>query len=601
MAGAVGEFGRAMLESAENEEDMVRAERALEVARVYAFYQAFLEREGLVDFGDLIFQSVTLLRTHDDVRERVRSSYTHILCGRVSGREPGQRSAAARASGRRAGAVGCGRCAASDLQVPGGCAFQYAPIPQDYPGAAVLPLEVNYRSQPPIVAAFAELAPHMKATTTSTFAGWRANRPHDGGEVRLEITDDLNSEAQAMASMIEERHKAGVPYREQAVLCRSHTTLARIGAALERRSVPVLYLGDLFERAEVRDMLALLDVACDGEGAGLVRVARFAEYDIPLADVRAILMAAREQELPITEAIGAALESNGISDEGRAGLALLLVHLEACAGDTAWKVLSKYLFTESGYLGCMAGDTHTEQQKRLALFQFLQFAHEQRDRTPGDENPLRHFLNYVRWLEIYGEERSLRQVPEWAQGIDAVRMLTVHAAKGLEFSAVYVPGLGNGFFPARRHHAPCPPPDGLLDRAEDEWHEEEEECLFFVALSRARDTLCLSRAKAYGKRNSLASPLLARIAAQLSVEINGPSRWPGTVAPAEAEAPRLPEHRPAFYERMLQVYMDCPRQFYYEFELGLGARVKRRLMCASIARFIGLSLTCATSRRRGAR
>ena len=110
----------------------------------------------------------------------------------------------------------------------------------------------------------------------------------------MEVAEDLTAEADGLAKEIERQRAAGIPYSEQAILCRSHTYLGRVGAELERVGVPVLYLGNLFERPEVRDMLSLLSLACEPDGRGLVRVARFPEYDVPFNDVILLLELARE-------------------------------------------------------------------------------------------------------------------------------------------------------------------------------------------------------------------------------------------------------------------------------------------------------------------
>jgi hypothetical protein len=243
---------------------------------------------------------------------------------------------------------------------------------------------------------------------------------------------------------------------------------------------------------------------------------------------------------------------------------------------SAWHVLSRYLFAESGYLRPLLSDKSPGgEQKRLALFQFLQFALEQSRRgTPEGSDPVRYLLDYIRHLEMFGEAKNLQQVPDWAEGIDAVRLMTVHASKGLEFSAVYLPRLGAGYFPPRRKTAQCPPPPGLLSAGDDDWHDEEEECLFFVALSRARDLLCLSRAKRYGARNSNPSRLLALISPQLPRDPDGPVSWPAAAAhekPGQKAPPPPPDHlKPPYSLQMLEVYMKCPRRFYYDYMLDLG-------------------------------
>ena len=146
----------------------------------------------------------------------------------------------------------------------------------------------------------------------------------------------------------------------------------------------------------------------------------------------------------------------------------------------------------------------------------------------------------------------------------------MHASKGLEFQAVYLPVLGRGHFPARRQGQSCPPPKGMVvsDNCD---HEEEEECLFFVGLSRARDVLCLSRARKYGARNSNPSDLLDKIAGQLPGTPSGPVTWPSTASAPVVVTEPTPASEP-FAVEDLEVYLRCPRQYFYETVLGLSRR-----------------------------
>ena len=184
--------------------------------------------------------------------------------------------------------------------------------------------------------------------------------------------------------------------------------------------------------------------------------------------------------------------------------------------------------------------------------------------------PKVRLLRYIRQLEIYGDEKQLRQLPTWADGIEAVRLLTVHASKGLEFQAVYLPILGRGMFPARRQAQACPPPEGMVVSNHDD-HDEEEECLFFVGLSRAKDVLCLSRSRRYGAQNSNASNLLDTIASLLPCSPAGPVTWPSSTAKPVAVAEPTRASEPYTVED-LEVYLRCPRQFFYECVLGLSRR-----------------------------
>ncbi len=422
-----------------------------------------------------------------------------------------------------------------------------------------------------IMDVFAGLAPKMLAGRGGpNFIRWKPKRSDSGGQVLMEIADDLTAEAEGMAKEIERQRAAGIPYSEQAILCRSHTNLGRVGAELERVGVPVLYLGNLFERSEVRDMLSLLSLTCEPDGRGLVRVARFPEYDVPLNDVLSLLNLARDRGVPFPDALGLVEIAETISMQGKKGLALLASHLDGMRHVKPWTLLARYLFERSRYLDCLLGDQSVVGQQRLfALYQLLQFAHEQRPRAPGEVADAKlRLLLYM--LEIYGDEKQLRLLPSWANSIEAVRLLTVHASKGLEFRAVYLPALGRGIFPARRQAPRCPPPEGMVVSNQED-HDEEEECLFFVALSRARDVLCLSRAHRYSARNSKPSDLLCEINSLLPADPGGPVTWPSsTPSPAPADEP--PPTNESYMANDLDVYIRCPRQFFYESVLGLSRR-----------------------------
>jgi CRISPR/Cas system-associated exonuclease Cas4 (RecB family) len=150
-------------------------------------------------------------------------------------------------------------------------------------------------------------------------------------------------------------------------------------------------------------------------------------------------------------------------------------------------------------------------------------------------------------------------------------MLTIHASKGLEFSAVHLPGLGEGKFPSGKRPDRCPPPAGLLSEEMLDWEGEEEECLFFVAISRAQDHLCISRARQYGKRESRESPLLQLVRGRLPKAVVKPK---STVALQGKRSERITNQTAAqpFYEQELRDYLVCPLKYYYRHLLKISDR-----------------------------
>lgn len=569
------ELALAMQPNTSEANEMIAAEKALEVARVYEFYQGRLKDNGSLDFGDLLCRSIDLLRNHSNVRDEVRNTYQHVLVDEYQDVN--------RASGLLLKEIvgdGEGLWAVGDLRQSihrwrGATTENILKFSSDFPKAKPpLTLEGNYRSRPSIVDVFSTLAPKMKVSVGQPFTSWKKHRSGSSGTLKYEIATNLRAEAIGIANEIKANYEAGMPFRKQAVICRSHTSLARFARVLEEQEVPILYLGDFFERPEVRDMLSLLSLASEANGSGLLRVARFPEYNIPLADVLALRQRANEQNVPFPKALGLASDIEEISAQGKKALALIRAHLDGLTyGRSAWHMLTRYLFVRSKYLQTLLNDsTVAGQQRRLALYQLIQFAHSHLGRkVKKGVDPKKDLLQYIRRLEAYGEEKQLRQVPAWADGIDAVRILTIHAAKGLEFGAVYLPALSKTKLPINRSYIHCPPPAGLLDESLADYHIEEEECLFFVALSRARDYLCISRALFYGQRKNNPSDFLSLISSSLPRSVDSEITWQAPSAP-EQPAPRLepPSDLPTFDLQTVDTYMDCPRKYFYQFELGLS-------------------------------
>lgn len=565
----------AMLERATTEEERVRAEKAAEVGRVYGIYQDRLERDSRFDFGDLIAKTVGILRTCPEVKEDVRRTYVHILVDEYQDVNHASGVLLREISGEGDNLWVVGDTRQSIYRFRGAAPSNVQFFERDFPKAERRALAVNYRSRPAVVDAFSSLARTMRATRGRPFTPWKPSRRDMRGEALLLEAGDLEVEVATIAEEMKRLKERGIPYREQAVLCRSHTTMARVASRLGEAGIPVLYLGDVFEREEIRDLLSLISLTCEGDGRGLVRVARFPEYDIPLDDVRILLEAARERGDWFPTALGLAQDLDGISERGREGLRLLASHVGSVPYRTgAWNLLSDYLLDQSSYLDDLAKDvTLPERQKRLAIYQFLQFAHAQRRRGgTGTPNPRRAFLDHVRRLEVQGDEKALRQVPEWAAGLEAVRVLTVHASKGLEFQAVFIPCVGKGIFPKSRMGSICPPPDGLVPSGDPrDGHEEEEECLLFVAASRARDYLCVSRASRYGVKNSNPPDILDVLRPHLRVLPIG-SRVSVTAKPVARPLPPVSQRAPVVEFERLQSYLACPRKHYYESVLGLRGR-----------------------------
>ncbi|QQS40254.1 MAG: UvrD-helicase domain-containing protein [Acidobacteriota bacterium] len=560
-----------MLAAAEDDDAVTKGEKALETAGVYKKYQELLDEDKLLDFGDLILRPVKLFEENASVLNEVRGLFDHILVDEFQDVN--------RASGillRQVAGEGKGLWAVGDLRQSiyrwrGASPANIRKFEEEYPGSKKLSLETNYRSVEPIVRTFGEFGRGMIAR--EPFNEWEAFRGKGEGEtVTYDVADVFETEAARIAEHILANNGRGTAFRDQAVICRTHAQLASVGEALTRYGVPVFYLGQLFEREEIRDLLSVLDLASSNHCHTILRVGDLDDYSLSLGDQFAIVSAAEDKQCGIT-GLDPDDESPDLSQEGRASLARLREHLERDPKTSAYEFLTDYLFNRTDYLrGILDDDSIAGKQKLIAIYQLLGFAGSTEDRFAGADDPVAAFLDYIRRLVLFREQKNLAEIPPAASGLDAVRLLTVHGAKGLEFGAVCLPYLVKGKVPANWRGEKCPTPPGLRGDPKDD-HVEEEECLFFVALSRAKDRLHLSRSVNYTERStSNESPFLSRLESVLPK----PASISSEIAKRESD-PAPPESytRTEFYAAELDRYLKCARQYYYRYEAGLKGRDNR--------------------------
>jgi superfamily I DNA/RNA helicase len=566
-----------MYKTATTEDEIEHAEKCLEIADVYDRYESAKREHGGVDFGDLILFPTRLLETDEAVRLNIQLRHRHVLVDEYQdvNRASARLLQLLAGAGERLWVVGDAR--QSIYRFRGASSLNMGHFAMDYPGAKIDRLEMNYRSVDQIVQAFGDFSKQMLASVGMLPLALTATRGPCKYTPEIRSFETLDDEIGGVAASIKEIESTGIRLRDQAVLCRTNARLNEIAQGLENRGIPVLHLGSLFERDEVRDLLAVLAFIGDNSGDALVRLAAMERYSIRLQDVYCALRHFRESgdraQWNLTTAI------DGVSSEGSIALARLWEDVGGFnASMNPWDIALTYLFDKTDGVRRFALDTSvSSQMKAVALWQFLNFLRKPSPIRHG--SPIMRLLDHVRQLVLLAEERDLRQVPTAALGLNAVRLMTVHGSKGLEFEAVHIPGLTVAGFPSSNRWERCPCPTGMIEGSDGDSKDtqaEEEECLFFVALSRAKDRLLISHAMKQRNGNARnASAYLSRLSRVARKDA-------GSTQVLKATAPQgqpyiIPISLPSEWlltDSKLTTFEKCPRRFFYTHVLGLRSARK---------------------------
>lgn len=572
----VVEYGaRARAASADGSE---RAEQCCDVARFYELYEAELSQAGALDLSDLIMRPVLAMQSDPLLQARIVNRFDHVL---VDEYQDVNRACAellrCMVNGQEDRLWVVGDARQSIYRFRGACVENIGRFEDDFPRGRHTALSTNHRSTEEVVRVVERVANQgMRVDASVLDLKLEARRGRGGRRVRALEAPDEEAQWDAVAEQIRELQDKDVPLAQQAVLCRSNTGVARAAAALEARGLPVLHLGSLLQRNEVGDLLCLLCFVADPMGSGLLRLAGPQMYDVPSEDVLALQAGARRGPKSALQLVQEG-ELDGCSPEGRRGLMRLGQDLKAVRRhDSAFEVLTHFLFDTGWYVERQLRAEETQAWlRRVCVGQLVALSEQPLPASQQRKLPITRFLDRVRWLELLGEVRHLSQLPKAGRGIEAVRVMTIHGAKGLEFEAVHVPNMAKGSLPSRNQAPRFPPtpaqdgtwPDPAMDKRA---HLDEEARVFFVAVSRARSALSLYRSLRQRNGNrSNPSEFWSLLPNPEIVGSQSTARALGTRAELtpSSTAAKLTVHVLA-----LAGFERCPRRYHYGQELGQRGR-----------------------------
>lgn len=446
------------------------------VAKVYGRYQAMLREQNSLDFDDLIALTVKLFTEHTAVLERYHQIFRYIMVDEYQDTNPLQYKLVSKLAEKERNLFVIGDDYQSIYSWRQADIRNILSFEEEYPEAIVITLDQNYRSTQTIL----DAATHIIANNLHQRHKKLWTEKKEGEQIVLYAANDENDEAKFVVREIKELHEAGKPYRDAAILYRTNAQSRTIEEALLRDAIPYIIIGGVkfYARKEIKDVLSYLRFLSNPrDRLALERLINEPKRGIGTATLSVWTEAARDQGLDYL-AVVPKLRSDALLQQAKLksieGVAELFLHwsdsLQHETGLTLAQLID-IVTRESGYLETLRDGTTEGEVREENVRELLSVAKKYDGLSVQDA--------LSRFLEEVALVADTDTLDEHA---DAVRLMTVHSSKGLEFPVVFLVGLEEGIFPHSR---------SALSPAE----LEEERRLMYVGLTRAREKAYLLHAE----------------------------------------------------------------------------------------------------------
>ena len=529
------------------EEEIARQE---EVARAYRVSERLLSERNLVTFGSQILQAVELLRKNPEMLERIREQFKYILVDEFQDTNIAQLELLWLLAGGHRNIVAVGDDDQAIYRFRGASFGSFTIFLEKFCGVdarslaakrPIISLLTNYRSTPRIlrvagqVIAQNEKSPLLPAKQLKTGNA-------EGEKIRIVEFGTPEEEAHWVASEIERLQGPGHTWRNFAVLYRKHNHRNRLVDALRQRRIPfVIKKLSILSSTLIRDLIAYLRlIAAPADNVSCARVLAIPYWGFAPQDLaRLAERSSKAKGIALWDTLESQQNDPAFTKGGMraADLVSFIKRLRGISRRANATTLLEELIEGIG-LTLLESDAD-----RLALEAFVKFVREWEKKS--EETKLRDFVEYLEYFEEAGGQICLDDEP----ADDAVQLMTVHAAKGLEFPHVFVLQMAKGEFPARPQSPVLEFPAELMkeEKPQGDFRIQEERRLFYVALTRARRQLTLSLVVNKRKKPSpflddiLMDPRIQRgDALQLSPKVTLPVALEAAGSPAaDAAKPQL--------------------------------------------------------------
>jgi DNA helicase-2/ATP-dependent DNA helicase PcrA len=459
---------------------------------LYRQYQERLKALNAADFGDLLLETLTILRNQPDILADYRERFRYMLVDEYQDTNVVQYLWLKLLATRDGNLCVVGDDDQSIYAWRGAEVENILRFEHDFPGAKVIRLERNYRSTPVILGAASGLIAANKGRLGKTL--WTEGAA--GEKIRVQGVWDAEEEARNVAAEAEDLHRQGEAFGQMAILVRASFQMREFEDRFISLGLPYRVIGGprFYERAEIRDALAYLRLIAQGDDdLAFERIVNKPKRGIGDASVATLHAFARVRQLPLLAAAREIAETDELPPKAKKAFKELganFVRWSETAKVLPHAELAEMVLDESGYTDMLKADKSAEAPGRLDNLKELV-------RSMEEFESLSAFLEHVSLvMEIAQDETG-----------DRINLMTLHAAKGLEFDTVFLPGWEEGLFPSQR----TMDENGLAGL-------EEERRLAYVGLTRARRRVRMSFAANRRVHGSWQSALPSRFLKEIPEE-----------------------------------------------------------------------------------
>lgn len=441
-------------------------------AKVYKLYQKRLMEANALDFDDIIMLTVKLLEENEDILSYYQSKFKYVCVDEYQDTNFAQFRLTELLSGKHRNIMVVGDDDQSIYKFRGATIENILNFDRTFPNAKVIKLEQNYRSTKRILdAANAVIANNFGRKGKSL---WTAG--DEGNKITVNVVYNQNDEARSIVNKIMDLAAKGRAYSDFAVLYRMNSQAQALETAFAKSALPYRVLGGLrfFDRKEIKDVLAYLFlIANHSDDLRLTRIVNEPKRKIGSASMEAVKSIADELGTSMFEVMRNSASYTALSKVSAKLVAFcnIIVYLTECAETLELRDLVERVITATGYKQMLVDEGEEAEDRLNNLEELISMAVDYQERA---EEP-----SLVGFLE---EIALVADVDKYDENADAVVMMTMHSAKGLEFPVVFVPGMEEGVFPG-------------LQSITDPTELEEERRLAYVAITRAKEELYLYRTK----------------------------------------------------------------------------------------------------------